>query len=80
MKALPRLGNVVLAAVHPVDQVAIVGTQRRGEFAVAAVDVHDQAALDAGGVQDLVRSLLLRGGAGVCGERVGAQRPCYRQR
>ena len=57
---LPRRLDVRGVGVESVDEEAVVGLQRRRESAVAAADVDDHAALDAGGCQDLTGPFLFR--------------------
>ena len=46
---LPDVGRV---GVEPLDEEAVTVAEGRGQAAVAAAHVHDQAAFDAGGLQD----------------------------
>ena len=58
LDVLARRLDVRRVGVEAVDEEAVVGPQRRRESAVAAADVDDHAALDAGGCQNLTGLLL----------------------
>ena len=50
-------GYVCRVGVQAVDKVAVIGSEGGGQFAVAAADVDDETAPDAGGGQDVARQV-----------------------
>ena len=54
----PRLLDVRRIGIKALDDEGVVGPQRRGQLPIAAAELNDQPALDAGSLQDVLRRRL----------------------